>query len=80
MWLFPGGATDNRNYYGDKVTFKIALSEQQQMMLFDPQTSGGLLLGIGSDRLDEFLEKAKKSGQSAWVIGEAVEKPGIEIA
>lgn len=79
MWLFPGGATDNRNYYGDKVTFTIALSEQQQMMLFDPQTSGGLLLGISADRLDEFLEKAKKSGQSAWVIGEAVEKPGIEI-
>jgi len=49
------------------------------MMLFDPQTSGGLLLGISPDRLDEFLEKAQKSGQSAWVIGEVVEKPGIEI-
>ncbi len=34
-------------------------------MLFDPQTSGGLLLGIKPDRLPEFLNQAKAADQSA---------------
>ena len=76
----PGGTNRNWKSYGHKVLIDATIDASfAKNILADPQTSGGLLLGIGSDRLDEFLEKAKKSGQSAWVIGEAVEKPGIEI-
>ena len=49
------------------------------MMLFDPQTSGGLLLGIPEAKLDAFLAAAAEKGQFARVIGEAVAGRGIEV-
>jgi selenide,water dikinase len=49
------------------------------MLLFDPQTSGGLLLGVPQAKLSAFLERAGELGQPAWVIGEARPGRGIEI-
>lgn len=77
--LFPGGAYENRTYYEKNVTFERDLSELEKMMLFDPQTSGGLLLGIAGDRLDGFLTEAEKTGQFARVIGKVVEGQGVQV-
>ncbi len=79
MGLFPGGAVENLKFYEKNVRFTAPINELEQMMLFDPQTSGGLLLGIKPAVLPAFLENAAKIGQPAWVIGEAVEGCGIEI-
>lgn len=76
---FPGGAFDNRAYFGHAVQFPQALDEPSQMLLFDPQTSGGLLLGVPQAKLSAFLERAGELGQPAWVIGEARPGRGIEI-
>jgi selenide,water dikinase len=78
-WTFPGGASDNRMFYSPQVTFAAGIEEYQQMLLFDPQTSGGLLLSVPADKLDAFLRRAKEVGQPAWVIGEVVEGAGIEV-
>ena len=43
---FAGGAHDNDSYFGPGVQFSSSISKSEQMMLFDPQTSGGLLLGV----------------------------------
>ena len=77
--LFPGGAYENEKYYLPHVKFTDRLSAPQRMMLFDPQTSGGLLLGIAPDRIGEFLTAAQGAGQFARVIGEVVEGNGIEV-
>ena len=79
MGMFSAGANENYNFYIDKVRFAEHIDENHQMMLFDPQTSGGLLLGIHPDRIDAFLEKAASVGQFARVIGEVVEGEGIEV-
>lgn len=76
---FPGGAYDNRQYYGDHIKAPKSLSEEDLMLLFDPQTSGGLLLSIGCDQLDEFRVQAEKMGQPVWVIGDVVEGNQIKI-
>jgi selenide, water dikinase len=47
--------------------------------LFDPQTSGGLLLGVPRDRLDSFLTRAREVGQAVWVIGSVEAGNGIDI-
>lgn len=79
MWTFPGGSSDNRLYYGPKVTFDSSIDEASQMLLFDAQTSGGLLLGVPNDKLSNFLERAEELEQPAWVIGEAREGEGIHV-
>ncbi len=79
MWTFPGGATDNRAYFGSQVSFDASLDEASQMLLFDPQTSGGLLLGVPKQLLAEFESKAKGLEQPYWLIGEAREGSGIRV-
>ena len=79
-WTFPGGAADNRLYFSEHIHFADNLDETAQMLLFDPQTSGGLLLAVPPAKLDAFMAQAGQTNQPAWVIGEARPgRPGIEI-
>lgn len=79
MWTFPGGASDNRLYFGKHVDFSANICEEDQMLLFDPQTSGGLLLGVPENKLPEFLKMAKENNQPVWVIGLTIEGEGIQV-
>jgi selenide,water dikinase len=78
-WTFPGGTLDNRSYFGSRVKFPSGLSEEFQLLLFDAQTSGGLLLAVQPDRLERLLQKAEAREVSLWVIGEVLEGEGIEV-
>jgi selenide, water dikinase len=79
MCTFPGGMYDNRLYFEPRVRFARHVSEETRMLLFDPQTSGGLLLAVPSRKLAGFLKRAEEIKQPAWVIGKAVEGTGIEV-
>jgi selenide,water dikinase len=79
LGTFPGGAFDNRSYYGGQVQFAPEIDEVSQMLLFDPQTSGGLLLAVPAGRLEGLLQRAAEVSQPAWVIGEVTEGGGIEV-
>jgi selenide,water dikinase len=78
--IFPGGAFDNRKYFRAKVQLADALNEPEQMLLFDPQTSGGLLLGVPREHLDDFLARARQMDQAAWVIGNVEAGVGIKVS
>jgi selenide,water dikinase len=69
-WNFPGGASDNRLYFGSHVDFSGELDEISRMQLFDPQTSGGLLLSVPVGQRDTFLARAEQLDQPVWEIGE----------
>lgn len=79
MGIFPGGAFDNKNHLGNKVRFDEDIAEPDQMLLFDPQTSGGLLLGVPQEKLEAFKKRADELNQPAWVIGEVHAGTGIEV-
>jgi len=79
MWTFPGGASDNRAYFSPQVTFDPSIDEASQMLLFDPQTSGGLLLGVPQEKLEAFQARAKELEQPAWIIGEVRTGSGIHV-
>ncbi len=79
MWTFPGGASDNRLFFGTHVNFTPGIDEKDQMLLFDPQTSGGLLLGVPKNKLSNFLKMAKVNSQPVWVVGKVMEGEGIEV-
>jgi selenide,water dikinase len=76
---FPGGASDNLRFFGSQVRFAPGQDEVSQMLLFDPQTSGGLLLAVPAPGLAAFLSRAAEVNQPAWEIGEVVEGAGIEV-
>lgn len=78
-WVFPGGSSDNRLFYGPQVRFAPEIDESLQMLLFDAQTSGGLLLGVPPQALSGFLARAAALQQPAWVVGEVFEGQGVEV-
>lgn len=78
-WTFPGGAADNRLHFGPQVRFAPGIDEASQMLLFDPQTSGGLLLCVPPDKIDGFLSRAREINQPAWTVGEVTKAQGIMV-
>lgn len=78
-WRFPGGAADNKLYYGEQVDFEAQITEDLQMLLFDPQTSGGLLIGVPEDKLNEFMSASAAESIPAWVVGEVIKGDNIKV-
>jgi selenide,water dikinase len=76
---FPGGAFDNKLFYSKHIKAPKSLTDEELMLLFDPQTSGGLLFSVNCDHLDDFRKKAEEEDQPIWVIGEVVEGKKIVI-
>jgi selenide,water dikinase len=79
QWLFPAGANRNQEHFGCGVTFAEAIGDELRLLLFTPETSGGLLLAVPPDRLAELRALAAEAGQALWVVGEVVEGLGIEV-
>jgi selenide,water dikinase len=79
LGTFPAGSRDNARYFGDRVRFDEQISIADRMLLFDAQTSGGLLLAVSGSKLDDFLTRAERIHQPAWVIGRAQQGSGIEV-
>jgi selenide,water dikinase len=76
---FPGGSLDNRKFYGPHVVFEGDYQPWEQTLLFDAQTSGGLLLAVPAARAAEFAAEAQRAEQPAWRIGEVVAGSGILV-
>jgi selenide,water dikinase len=72
----PGGTDRNFESYGHYVT---PLTEQQKGILCDPQTSGGLLIAVRPDAVDNALALASEKGHFLIEIGELVAPSGDAI-
>ncbi len=78
----PGGAFANRKYFQDLIAFDAAVSETLRIALFDPQTSGGLLISVPHEKADELMAEINSGNESrAVIIGEVFAKEeGSNIA
>lgn len=76
---FPAGSRDNRGFFGPRVRFDPGLSEAERMLLFDAQTSGGLLLAIPPEREAEFTQAAADEQLPVWRIGVIAPGHGAEV-
>ncbi len=74
---FPGGSVENKMYLSDRVQFEETIDEYNQLLLFDAQTSGGLLIAVPEKKLGVFLEQAVAKAAPVWVIGSVEEGEGI---
>ena len=75
MGLVPAGAYKNRGYSIDKVETG-GVEEHYLDLLYDPQTSGGLLISVAPDNLKDLLSDVQKAGMDTTVsvIGKVAEK------
>jgi len=76
-----GGLKKNREYIGGCVEFADSVPEDVRHLLFDPQTSGGLLAAVAPNQLDAACKTLAEVHCSAMLIGEVLEKtsPLLEV-
>ncbi len=77
--VFPGGAFNNFEHFGARLARTRSLSDGEAMLLFDPQTSGGLLVAVPAAGIAEFTGSIGRSGEEAWLVGEVVDGAGLEV-
>jgi len=65
----PGGLQNNRDFVGDCVVFGAGVREEYRHLLFDPQTSGGLLVAIREEAADAAQRALDRHGVSSSRVG-----------
>ncbi len=68
----PGGANDNRKFFEGRVTVKDGIKDDLLKVLYDPQTSGGLLMAVAAEQAEALAADLSDADLPAQVIGEVV--------
>jgi len=71
--VVPGGSKSNHKWLEKDVNYQDILPEEQ-IILCDAITSGGLLVSINTEDAEKYVQALKAAGQESWIIGEVVEK------
>lgn len=74
MGLVPAGAYSNMKHVGDNVKFVGEISEEIKDILYDPQTSGGLLISLPEDDAEKLLKELENIKTKYGIVGEVLEK------
>ena len=73
MGMIPGGGHNNRSFREAMVVFGDDIPRSLQDVLFDPQTSGGLLISVDPNQAHSLVTALKEGGvEDAVVIGDVV--------
>jgi selenide,water dikinase len=75
----PGGTSRNRDYLRDKVFLSEGLSDEHEALLFDPQTSGVLLMSVPREKLDALTRELHSRKVVYWTIGRVVAGEGVQV-
>jgi len=76
--VYPGGLESNREYLNAGVEAD-GIGEDDLLPLYDPQTSGGLLVAVPGARTSALVGELEERGVEGAVVGEVVENSGILV-
>lgn len=71
--VVPGGSKSNHRWLKQDVDYQD-IAEEEQLLLCDAITSGGLLIALNPSDAEKYVQALKEAGQDSWIIGEVVEK------
>lgn len=74
MGLIPAGAYANRRHVGENIKFEEKIPDDIKDILFDPQTSGGLLISLPEEQAELLLKELANTPTKFALIGKVVEK------
>ena len=76
MGLVPGGTQRNREFRLNMIEQAYEIGDDMWNILFDPQTSGGLLISVPAREAEALLQNLHRNGiKDAAIIGEVVGEP-----
>lgn len=80
LGLIPGGAHSNRQFFSCRAEVHFNVPALLIDILYDPQTSGGLLISLPTDGAERLVETLKKEGDLySSIVGQVVEEPRGKI-
>jgi len=75
MGCIPGVAFVNQDFVGDSASFESSVDYNRKMLMFDAQTSGGILMAVSKDYKEDILkELQRKAHPNSSIIGEIIKK------
>jgi selenide, water dikinase len=72
--LLTSGDKTNREYVGQDIEIDESLNENLVKLLYDPQTAGGMLISVSSDRAHDLLDRLRENYPQAEIIGRVIER------
>jgi selenide,water dikinase len=80
LGVVPGGLHRNREFRIDMMEITTSVPQWMVDILFDPQTSGGLLLSLPASQAETFVENLRNNGVTeASIVGDVVREPEGKI-
>jgi len=77
--IVTGGAARNRQHLAGKVRIADGISDAMGHVLFDPQTSGGLLFAVAPEQAKDVEQRFAAAGEAVWQVGEVVDGERVEV-
>ncbi len=78
-YLVAAAGNNNKDRLAVEYVIHSEVEEDAKDGLFDPQTSGGLLISLAEDKADGLLRQLRTRGQSGWVVGRVREPESFSI-
>lgn len=75
----PGGTGRNEEFLSEHVRLPDEMGEPERSLIFDPQTSGGLLAAVDPAAWPMLRERFEAADLPCWRIGEVTAGEGIEV-
>lgn len=79
MGIIPAGSYANKEYLESKVRFKRDIGSDLEMILFDAQTSGGLLISATPENARRIMERSLNEGIPSAIVAQVVAKTDTDI-
>lgn len=77
--VVPGGTRRNFDAAAPDVSWGVGLLEEDQLIMCDAQTSGGLLMSVPADKVDALVSGLAAKGALGAVIGEVIAHGSVAI-